>query len=214
MKKIGIIGSGIVGQTLSKGFIAHDFEVMLGSQNQEKRNNLRNDIDGLLTGDFDQTASFAETLVLAVKGNAAESVLDSIDDKHLDGKLVMDTTNPIADEAPENGVLRFFTGPNESLMERFQEKYPTTHFVKVFSCVGSAHMVHPDFKEGKPSMFIAGNSDEAKTKVAEILTAFNWDIQDMGKVEAARAIEPLCMLWCIPGFLKNEWNHAFRLLVK
>jgi predicted dinucleotide-binding enzyme len=99
-------------------------------------------------------------------------------------------------------------------MERFQEKYHTTHFVKVFSCVVSAHMVHPDLKEGKPSMFIAGNSDEAKGKVAEILNAFNWDIQDMGKVEAARATEPLCMLWCIPGFLKNEWNHAFRLLVK
>jgi predicted dinucleotide-binding enzyme len=81
-----------------------------------------------------------------------------------------------------------------------------------FNSVGSALMVNPQFKDGKPTMFICGNNDQAKKKVIEILDEFGWETQDMGKAEAARAIEPLAMLWCIPGFANNQWNHAFKLL--
>ena len=73
-------------------------------------------------------------------------------------------------------------------------------------------MVDPRFEGGTPTMFICGNDDGAKATVTEILDEFGWDTADMGAVEAARAIEPLCMLWCIPGFLRNEWTHAFALL--
>lgn len=124
----------------------------------------------------------------------------------------MDTTNPIAPNAPEKGVLKFFTELDQSLMEKLQKKVPDANFVKAFSCVGSAFMVNPSFREGKPSMFICGNSEKAKKVVRDILVEFGWDSEDMGSVEAARAIEPLCMLWCIPGFLRNEWSHAFKLL--
>ena len=61
-------------------------------------------------------------------------------------------------------------------------------------------------------MFIAGNNADAKKTANKIITAFGWDIADMGGAPAARAIEPLCMLWCIPGFAKNQWHHAFTLL--
>lgn len=61
-------------------------------------------------------------------------------------------------------------------------------------------------------MFICGNNADAKNGVIEILERFGWEIEDMGLVEAARAIEPLCILWCIPGFLHNQWMHAFKLL--
>ena len=61
-------------------------------------------------------------------------------------------------------------------------------------------------------MFICGNSEKAKGEVAEIVELFGFEVADMGTVEAARAIEPLCMLWCIPGLLNNEWMHAFKLL--
>jgi len=61
-------------------------------------------------------------------------------------------------------------------------------------------------------MFICGNNEAAKKKVGSILERFGWETEDMGAVESARAIEPLCMLWCIPGFLKNQWSHAFKLL--
>ena len=61
-------------------------------------------------------------------------------------------------------------------------------------------------------MFICGNDDGAKEIVSDILEQFGWETADMGKAEAARAIEPLCMLWCIPGFIRGEWTHAFKLL--
>jgi predicted dinucleotide-binding enzyme len=61
-------------------------------------------------------------------------------------------------------------------------------------------------------MFICGNDEAAKKTVTGILDAFGWETADMGAVEAARAIEPLCMLWCIPGFLRQDWVHAFKLL--
>jgi 8-hydroxy-5-deazaflavin:NADPH oxidoreductase len=73
-------------------------------------------------------------------------------------------------------------------------------------------MVNPSYKAGRPTMFICGNDDKAKATVAGICDQFGWETADMGKAEAARAIEPLCMLWCIPGFTKNEWTHAFKLL--
>ncbi len=120
--------------------------------------------------------------------------------------------NPIADAPPVNGVLKFFTSLDESLMEQLQREFPDAHFVKAFNSVGSALMVNPKFAAGKPTMFICGNDDSAKRTVSEILDQFGWETADMGKVEAARAIEPLCVLWCIPGLLRNEWTHAFKLL--
>jgi predicted dinucleotide-binding enzyme len=78
--------------------------------------------------------------------------------------------------------------------------------------VGNGVMYKPSFAEGRPSMFIAGNDDEAKKKVKDLLDKFGFETEDMGKAEAARAIEPLCMLWCIPGFLENSWGHAFKML--
>jgi 8-hydroxy-5-deazaflavin:NADPH oxidoreductase len=163
-------------------------------------------------GTFAETARFGEVVVLAVKGSAAEQVLQ-LCGKELAGKCVLDTTNPITDAPPpKSGVLDFFTTFQESLMERLQRAAPQAHFVKAFSCVGSPRMVDPVFKAGRPSMFICGNDAGAKKTTAGLLDQFGWEAEDMGGVEAARAIEPLCILWCIPGFAKNEWTHAFKLL--
>jgi predicted dinucleotide-binding enzyme len=152
--------------------------------------------------------------VLAVKGTAALSILEKAGSSNLLDKTIIDATNPIEETPPVNGVLKFFTDQNYSLMEQLQSKFPKSNFVKSFSCVGSALMVNPDFGGIKPTMFIAGNSDSAKSQVKGILNTFGWEIEDMGKAEAARAIEPLCILWCIPGFLENRWMHAFKLLKK
>jgi predicted dinucleotide-binding enzyme len=73
-------------------------------------------------------------------------------------------------------------------------------------------MVNPDFGGIRPTMFICGNDEAAKQEVSDILDQFGWDVEDMGGAQAARAVEPLCMLWCIPGFRKNQWGHAFKLL--
>jgi 8-hydroxy-5-deazaflavin:NADPH oxidoreductase len=213
IKKIGILGSGQVAQTLGAGFLKHGFQVMLGSSDPGKLTKWK-DEQGTLAGvgSFNDAASYGELLVLAVKGTVAEKVLLEIDSGSLSGKTIIDATNPIADAPPQNGVLQFFTSLNQSLMEQLQQVFAHTHFVKAFNSVGNAIMVNPTFKEGKPTMFICGNNDQAKETTKMILDKFGWETEDLGKAEAARAIEPLCILWCIPGFLSNRWSHAFKLL--
>lgn len=210
MKKVGIIGSGVVGQTLAKGFIKHGYDVMIGTNNSEKKDDLKSATNASV-GTFEETARFGEIIVLAVKGTGALSAIDKAGTDNLNGKTVIDTTNPIADVPPENGVLRYTTSLDNSLMEQLQKKVPGAHFVKAFSSIGSALMVNPQM-DIKPSMFICGNDENAKTEVRNVLDKFGLDTEDMGGVEAARAIEPLAILWCIPGFKRNQWNHAFRLL--
>jgi predicted dinucleotide-binding enzyme len=212
-QKIGVIGSGVVGLTLANGFLEHGYDVTIGSNDSKKRDALTAKTNGkAAVGSFEETAKFGDIVVLAVKGTAAETALKVAGLDNLQGKTVIDTTNPIADAPPVNGVLRFFTSLDESLMERIQSLVPDAHFVKAFSCVGNALMVNPDFKGGRPTMFICGNHDVAKRDVAAILDQFGFEVADMGAAEAARAIEPLCMLWCIPGFRNNSWTHAFKLL--
>ena len=210
--KVGVLGSGIVGEVLADGFLRHGYQVMRGSRETAKLNPwLSKAGSNASIGSFADAAAYGDIVVLAVKGNVAEQVV-TLCAKSLTGKIVIDPTNPIADVAPENGILKFFTEMNSSLMERLQKQAPKAHFVKAFSCVGSGHMVQPDFGGTKPTMFICGNEATAKAKVESILEQFGWETEDMGPAAAARAIEPLCMLYCIPGFMKNQWHHAFKLL--
>jgi predicted dinucleotide-binding enzyme len=213
--KVGVLGSGVVGQTLADGFLKHGHTVMRGSRDPAKLAVWKSTAGPKASaGSFAEAARFGELVVLAVKGAAAESVLKLCGVENLTGKTVIDTTNPIADKPPVNGVLSFFTSLDDSLMERLQRQAPAAHFVKAFSCVGNARMVDPDFGGQKPTMFICGNSKAAKQEVETILDRFGWEIEDLGAAEAARAIEPLCILWCIPGFLENRWTHAYKVLKK
>jgi 8-hydroxy-5-deazaflavin:NADPH oxidoreductase len=163
-------------------------------------------------GTFAEAARYGETIVLAVKGTAAEAVIDQCGAAALAGKTVIDTTNPIAEKPPVHGVLSFFTTLEESLMERLQRRVPAANLIKAFSCVGNALMVNPKVAGGPPTMFICGNHEGAKAEVKAILVQFGWEIEDLGAVEAARAIEPLCILWCIPGFLSKSWTHALKMV--
>jgi len=208
--KIGILGSGGVAQTLASGFLKHEHEVMIGTR--EKLAEWSKANAKARVGSFSETAAFAEVIVLAVKGLASADALRAAGSNNLSGKVVIDATNPIADAPPINGVLKFFISLDDSLMERLQKEFPRARLVKAFNSVGQGFFVDPQFAGGRPTMFICGNDDEAKKTVAQILDQFGWEPADMGKVEAARAIEPLCMLWCIPGLLRNEWTHAFKVL--
>jgi predicted dinucleotide-binding enzyme len=213
MKKVGILGSGIVGKTLANGFLKNGYRVCIGTGDKQKLTEWKTSAgENAQVGSFEEAAKFGDIAVLTVKGSAAAKVIEEAGPVNLAGKTVLDTTNPIADAPPENGVLKFFTGLDESLMEQLQKRFPEINFVKAFSSAGNAVMVNPSFKEGKPTMFICGNNNKAKADVIRILDLFGWEPGDMGKAEAARAIEPLCILWCIPGFLNNQWTHAFKLL--
>jgi predicted dinucleotide-binding enzyme len=212
MTKIGIIGSGIVAQTLGAGFLKNGYEVMLGTRDTSKLTEWQaHDGKGSRLGSFADAAAFGNIVIISVKGTSAQAALELAGAGNLKGKTIIDTTNPIADSAPENGVLKYFTSLEESLMEQLQTAFPQANFVKAFNSVGNAFMVDPSF-ESKPTMFICGNSEAAKNEVTAILDVFGWETADFGMVQSARAIEPLCMLWCIPGMIKNQWTHAFKLL--
>jgi 8-hydroxy-5-deazaflavin:NADPH oxidoreductase len=213
MTKIGILGSGEVGKALSKAFMKRGYQVVLGSDHVEKTVEFKKENPELETASFEQCARLADLAVLCVKGTAAEKVVGQVK-AELSGKTVIDATNPIADAPPHNGVLKYFTSLDESLMERLQKIAPDAHFVKAFNSIGSGLMDNPDFGGTRPTMFICGNNESAKKTVSEILGKFGFEVEDMGMAESARGIEPLAILWCIPGFLKNEWTHAFKLLKK
>ena len=208
---VGILGSGVVAQALGAGFLKHGHAVMLGTRDAAKLAEWQRKHPGVKVGSFADAARFGEAVVLAVKGEHALDAL-RLAGPGLAGKVVIDTTNPIAPAPPDHGVLKFFTTLEDSLMERLQKAHPGVRFVKAFSSVGNAGMVNPTYAAGRPTMFICGNDAAAKQSVTGILDQFGWETLDLGGVEAARAIEPLCILWCIPGFLRNEWTHAFKVL--
>ena len=211
--KIGIIGSGVVGKTLAAGFRKHGHEVEIGTREPAKLQEWATQHSGVRVGSFAEAAKFGEVVVLAVAGSVALAAAKLAGDDNLAGKTVIDVCNPIGGGPPVNGVLSYFTATNDSLMEALQKAHPSAHFVKAFNSVGSAQMVNPQFAGGAPTMFVCGDNAKAKKTVAKLLDQFGWETEDMGAVEAARAIEPLCRLWCIPGVGKGDWSpHAFKLL--
>lgn len=212
MTKVAVLGSGPVGQALADGLLKHGYEVVRGTREPGKLAEWKSKAGGKAsTAAFADAAKQGELVILAVKGTGAESAVEMCG-RALDGKTVIDTTNPIAEKPPIHGVLDFFTTFEQSLMERLQKKAPAAKFVKAFSCVGNALMVDPQLPGGPPTMFICGNDAGAKAQTKEILDKFGWRTEDMGAAEAARAIEPLCILWCIPGLTGGGWMHAFKLL--
>lgn len=205
MKKIGIIGSGNVAKALATGFLSIGYEVMMGTRDIGKLS----DLPQVKKGSIAETCNFSNVLVLAVKGTAAIEVLKNA---AIDGKTIIDTTNPIADLSPVNGVFQYFTTANHSLGQMLQNTYPKANFVKAFNSVGSHLMINPNFNGIKPTMFICGNNVDSKTLTSEVLAQFGWEVEDMGNIESSGAIESLCILWCIPGMRNNQWVHAFKLL--
>ncbi len=215
--KIGILGSGAVGQALGKGFASEGYEVMLGTRdpNAAKIHDwLTKTGMGVKAGTFEESARFGELLVLCPLYRAIEEVITLADKDNFKGKIVIDTTNPIADEPPINGVLKYVKTEYGSAGETIQAMLPSSHVVKAFNIVGNPLMYKPKFEEGQPTMFICGNNDDAKKTVSDILVSFGWDIMDSGSIEASNAIEGLCIIWCARGFKEGQWNHAFKLVKK
>jgi predicted dinucleotide-binding enzyme len=212
MKKIGILGSGKVGEVLGDGFLAKGHPVMRGTREPAKLAAWKAGAKGdASVGTFADAARWADVVVLAVKGTGAEQVVEQAGAANLANKLVIDTTNPITDAPPKNGALTYFTGADESLIQRLQAKAPQARFVKAWNSVGNAVMVDPRLGH-TPSMFICGADAGAKQEASEILARFGWEAVDVGGIELGYAVEALAILWCAPGFLHNDWVHAFKYL--
>src|SRR5947207_313430 len=136
--KVGILGSGDVAKVLGGGFLKHGHQVMMGTRTASKLADWAKQNPKGSVGSFAEAARFADLVVLAVKGTTAPDALRAAGAANLASKPVIDATNPIADAPPVNGVLKFFTNLDESLMERLQREFAEARFVKAFNSVGNA----------------------------------------------------------------------------
>ena len=207
--KVGIIGSGDVGKSLGKGFIAAGHQVKIGSRSPEKLNDWAKSA-GASTGTFEEVARFGEVIALVTLGAAAEEALRLAGQKNFDGKVVLDVTNPLKIEPGKPPSL--FVGGTDSLGERVQKWVPRARVVKAFNTVGNAFFYKPQFPGGPPDMFIAGNDAEAKTSATKICRDFGWGVIDIGGIEGSRYLEAMCMTWVLHGVVSGSWNHAFKML--
>lgn len=211
--KVGILGSGDVGKALARGFVKHGHEVCIGSRDPTKLSLFVKEV-GILacTGTFAEAAKFGEIVVLSTLGTATESAITLAGKENFTGKVVIDTTNPL--DFSKGMPPSLFVGFNDSLGERIQKWLPHAHVVKAFNTVGNAHMVNPVFPNGPPTMFMCGNDANAKKRVGEIVQQFGFDLADIGGIQGARVLEPMCIGWVLYGAANNTWNHAFKLLTK
>lgn len=213
--KIGLLGTGDVGRRLATGLIGIGHEVRMGSReanNEKAQSWAAKNGPNASVGTFADAAGFGELIVLATRGVANTGVIDLAGPQRFAGKVVIDATNPLVFR--ENAPPELAVGYTDSAGEQVQRRLPNARVVKAFNIVGNAHFIKPDFPGGPPDMFICGNDEAAKKTVAEICTKFGWPVTDIGGIEGARLLEPLCILWVTCGIRSGSWNNAFKLLRK
>lgn len=198
--RIGILGSGVVGQTLARGLARHGHEVRIGTR--------KDAVEDLPVGSPGSVVESADLVFLSVLGTVAVEVATGVSEQ-LHGKVLIDTTNPLDFSSGRPGL---FVGHTDSLGEQVQRAVPEAQVVKAYNTVGNTLMVDPDLPDGPPSMFIGGESDEAKAAVTALLETTGWDVVDLGGIEASRYLEPMCIAWVLHGAHTGTWDHAFRLL--
>jgi predicted dinucleotide-binding enzyme len=212
--RVGVLGSGEVGRRLAAGFASRGHDVMIGSREPGKPELsewLSGDGAGIKAGTFPETAEHGELVVLAVLGNAAEEAIAEAGPDNFAGKVVIDAMNPLDFSAGFPPKLSIY-GEN-SLGECVQRALPDARVVKAFNTIGNPYFVDPSFSEGQPTMLIAGNDDDAKRTVGDIVADFGWpDAVDIGGIEGSRELEAICILWVKIGGRRGAWDHGFKLL--
>lgn len=213
--KVGVLGTGDVGRALGRAFVTLGHEVRMGSRsaaNEVAQAWAEEQGPRASVGTFAEAAAFGEVIVLATLGVANEAILGGIGPEPFRGKVVIDTTNPLDFSAGFPPKLAI--AGSDSGGEQVQRLLPGAHVVKAFNTVGNAFMFRPDFPGGPPDMFICGDDEGAKRSVTALLRDFGWDTVDIGGIEGARYLEPMCIVWVLHGARSGEWNHAFKLLRK
>ena len=196
--KVGVLGTGPVGQSLAKGFKKHGHEVKLGHRDPKQS--------------YAAAAQWAEIAVLCTPWAGTENAGKLADPKNLAGKVEIDVTNPLQ-PTPTN-PFALALGFDDSGGEQVQRWLPQARVVKAFNIVGNSLMVDPKLPGGPPDMFIAGNDAAAKQTVTGICKEFGWTVFDIGGIEGSRLLEPLAALWCVVGS-KLAWREqAWKLIHK
>jgi 8-hydroxy-5-deazaflavin:NADPH oxidoreductase len=213
--RVGVLGSGEVGRRLAAGFASRGHNVMIGTRDTDKpelREWLSGDGAGVEAGTFAETAAYGELLVLAVLGDAAEAAIAEAGPGNFGGKVVIDAMNPL--DFSGGFPPKLSISGEDSLGERVQRALPDAKVVKAFNTIGSPYFVDPSFSEGKPTMLIAGDDEDAKRTVGDVLADFGWpDVVDIGDIQGSRELEAICIAWVKIGGARGSFDHGFKLLI-
>lgn len=211
--KIGILGTGIVGQSLAGQLVTLDHEVMIGTRDVEKTMESTEpdsygnkpfpewlgDNEKVEVGTFAEAAAFGDILVIALKGEFVMKVINSCDKKDFENKVLIDISNPL--DFSQGFPPSLIEGLNNtwSLGEELQKNLPQARVVKTLNTMNARIMVNPYMiNEGMHFNFICGNDEEAKQSVKSLLSEFGWKnpkILDLGDISNARGTEAMLLIW-------------------
>ncbi len=215
-QRIGVLGTGDVGQVLGAGLAARGHEVKLGSRDAKNPKAVAwAEKNGALAsaGTFADAAKFGEVVILALSWSGVMNALELAGHDNFAGKVVIDAVNPL--DFSKGAPPTLAVGTTDSAGEQIQRALPKAHVVKAFNIVGNAHMVDPSFPGGKPDMFICGDDEGAKKQVTALCTELGWPgAIDIGGIVGARYLEPMAMVWISYMFKTGGANHALALLRK
>lgn len=212
--KIGILGSGNVGQQLANGFLRTGHEVKIGTRDKTKLNDwLKVAGVNASVGSFEQATNFGDVIVLATSWAGTESAINLAKKENFKYKIVIDVTNPL--DFSNGAPPKLDSSVGHSAGERIQTWLPDSKVVKAFNTISAFIMINPKLEEGSPDLVIAGNDTSAKNTVTAFAEAFGWqNVIDIGDITQSYLLEAFAMLWIIFGFKNNHWTHAFKLLMK
>jgi predicted dinucleotide-binding enzyme len=213
--RYAVLGTGEVGRTLGGKLVELGHEVALGSRtkgNPAAAKWAESAGTGARTGTFAEAASAGEVVVNAVGGRVALAALEAAGAEHLDGKVVLDVSNPMAFE---DGRLRLSPVESDSVGEQIQRAFPHARVVKSLNTVNCQVMVEPSLVPGEHQVFVSGEDAEAKAQVTALLGEFGWPahrVLDLGGIESARAVEMVLPLWL--SLFQNLGHAEFNLEVR
>jgi 8-hydroxy-5-deazaflavin:NADPH oxidoreductase len=229
MKTIGILGTGIVGQTLASKFIKLGYDVMLGTRYVSERL-AGTEKDGygnppfsewyalnksIRLGTFKESAIFGEIILNATQGANSINALKLADAKNLSGKILIDVSNPLdfSRGMPPNLIPELSN--TNSLGEEIQKTFPGLRVVKTLNTMWCGLMVNPGMiNKGDHNVFMCGNDSDAKVKVKQILKSFGWttkNIIDLGDISSARGTEMYLPFWLSVSGTKK--SGAFNIKI-
>ncbi len=195
--KIGVLGTGLVGQTLAGKLASLGHEVKMGAReagNEKAAAFAKAAGRGASHGTFAEAAAFGEVVFNCTNGAASLDALTAAGAKNLAGKVLVDVANPL--DFSKGMPPTIFTPQGDSLAESIQRKFPEARVVKALNTVNANVMVSPGKVPGESDLFVCGNDAAAKQRVVELLHAFGWkNVIDLGDITGARGLEAYLLLW-------------------
>jgi 8-hydroxy-5-deazaflavin:NADPH oxidoreductase len=194
--KIGILGTGSVGEALGTKLVELGHSVAMGSRTPNNLNAAawaRRMGVNAAHGTFAEAARCSEMILLCTKGEVTLEVIRTVGAAAFEEKVVVDVSNPL--DFSRGMPPSLLICNTDSLGEQVQKALPLAKVVKTLNTVNCEVMVNPA-KAGHPTMFMAGNDTDAKTLVIAMLKDFGWsDVADLGDIKAARGMEMVLPLW-------------------